>query len=144
VGQHQTKGPAKALQFTPDGKKLVLSTESGDLTVLQLDGSVFLNHRLEDPARCIATDGRRVVLGTPLLCCSVWSSTLLTPRRAGNYPSYTGTTGGYVSVVHLSSGSEAARYSASRTKAVNCLAVPADASRIVAGCEDSYLHIWSC
>ncbi len=64
VGQHQTKGPAKALQFAPDGNKLVVSTESGELTVLQLDGSVFISHRLADPARCIATDGRRAVLGT--------------------------------------------------------------------------------
>lgn len=137
MGQYQGKGAVKALRFTPDGSKLVLCAENGDLKSLHLDGSVFLSHRLEDSPRCLATDGRQVVIGISTRT----RRTLPLDDRLTRVSS-AGTAAGYVSVLRLSSGAEIARYTASKVKAVNCLAVLLDGSRLIAGCEDSCLHIW--
>jgi len=63
VGRYSSTAAIQAIGFSPDGTKLALCSEIGELKILQTDGSVFLSHRLQDPAHCIAIDGRRVVLG---------------------------------------------------------------------------------
>lgn len=138
VGQHQNKGPVKALQFVPDGSKLVLCTENGDLKTLHADGSIFQSYRLEDSPRCLTTDGRRVIVGTE----APFAVYLLVVQMLRVNPP-TGTMAGYASIMQLPSGSELIRYSASKVRAVNCVAATPDGSRLVAGCEDSCLHIWS-